>query len=156
MNDGFQSACPPEAATIAGGDRAPGGPPSPEADGSTLPRRRDSRVPARPPMTAEPPLPRWRGERAELPALRSQLARAELTRDVGRERLIAAALARALIKRRAELDIAVRLGRRAVLLGDETLRMDLASWHCHLGQTELAVGKIDVEAALTAVQGVST
>jgi Tfp pilus assembly protein PilF len=146
MNDGFQSAYPPQAATSAGGGRGRSGAPSPEADIETPlltgRGRRDSRVPARPAVGAEPPLPRWRGERAELPALRSQLARAELARDVGRERLIAAALARALIKRRAELDIAVRLGRRAVLLGDETLRMDLASWHCQLGQTELAVGML--------------
>jgi tetratricopeptide (TPR) repeat protein len=77
-----------------------------------------------------------------VPALRAQLRRAELDRDVERERLVAAALARALVKRRSELDIAVRLGRRAVLLGDESLRMDLATWHCQLGQTALAVGML--------------
>jgi cellulose synthase operon protein C len=103
--------------------------------------RRDSRLPRRPP-SLEAPLPRWEDARAELPALRAQLRRAELERDVERERLIAAALARALVKRRAELDIALRLGRRAVLLGDDTLRMELASWHCQLGQTELAVGML--------------
>jgi tetratricopeptide (TPR) repeat protein len=103
--------------------------------------RRDSRLPGRPP-SPEVPLPRWRDARAELPALRAQLRRAELERDVERERLIAAALARALVKRRVELDIALRLGRRAVLLGDDTLRMELAGWHCQLGQTELAVGML--------------
>ncbi|HWO10351.1 MAG TPA: hypothetical protein VNN80_12750, partial [Polyangiaceae bacterium] len=144
MNDGFQSAYPREAATIAGGARASGGLPSPEADvdAAALPRRRDSRAPAPPAFAVEPALPRWRSERAELPALRAQLARAEQTRDVGRERLIAAALARTLVRRSAELDIAVRLGRRAVLLGDETLRIELAGWHAQLGQTELAVGML--------------
>jgi tetratricopeptide (TPR) repeat protein len=89
----------------------------------------------------EPPLRRWQA-RAELPALRAQLRRAERKRDVERERLIAAALARALVKRRCELDIAVRLARRAVLLGDDGLRMELSSWHCQLGQTEMAVGML--------------
>jgi tetratricopeptide (TPR) repeat protein len=89
----------------------------------------------------EPPLRRWQA-RAELPALRAQLRRAERKRDVERERLIAAALARALIKRRCELDIAVRLARRAVLLGDDGLRMELSSWHCQLGQTDMAVGML--------------
>ena len=40
----------------------------------------------------------------------------------------------------SELDLAVRLGRRAVLLGDESLRPELAAWHCQLGQLAAAVG----------------
>ena len=65
MNDGFQSAYPREAATIAGGARASGGLPSPEADvdAAALPRRRDSRAPAPPAFAVEPALPRWRSER---------------------------------------------------------------------------------------------
>ncbi|MEY4549958.1 MAG: hypothetical protein RL685_6153 [Pseudomonadota bacterium] len=93
-------------------------------------------------LNAQPSLPRWRDVRAELPALRAQLRRAERKRDVERERLIAAALARALVRRRSELDIAVRLARRAVLLGEDGLRTDLAAWHCQLGQTELGVGML--------------
>jgi Tfp pilus assembly protein PilF len=148
MNDGFQSAYPPEAATISGGARAARaaghGPASPEAGDPSpeLPRRNSpSRAPPHP-VPVSSPLPRWRDTRAELPALRAQLERAELDRDVERERVIAAALARALVKRRSELDIALRLGRRAVLLGDDSLRIELASWHCQLGQTELAVGML--------------
>lgn len=90
----------------------------------------------------EPALPRWPDARAELPMLRAQLRRAERKRDVERERLIAAALARALVRRRCELDIAVRLARRAVLLGEDALRTELAAWHCQLGQTELGVGML--------------
>src|SRR6185295_14696199 len=90
-------------------------------------------------LSKEPALPRWPDARAELPMLRAQLRRAERKRDVERERLIAAALARALMRRRCELDIAVRLARRAVLLGEDALRTDLAAWHCQLGQTELGV-----------------
>jgi cellulose synthase operon protein C len=156
MSDGFQSAYPPGVATISGGAGGGGettpasGSTSPEAESrpssfpSSFPRRPKpgSMAPGRAPFPHAAPLPRWREARAELPALRAQLRRAELERDVERERLIAAALARALVKRRAELDIALRLGRRAVLLGDETLRVDLATWHCHLGQTELAVGML--------------
>src|SRR5262245_17155094 len=158
MNDGFQSAYPAGVSTMSGGSSPPAGSgslagimASPAADGNALPadaqvaldaaRTRDSRAPGRTPLP-EAPLPRWREARAELPALRAQLSRAELERDVDRERLIAAALARALVKRRAELDIALRLARRAVLLGDDTLRMELAGWHCQLGQTALAVGML--------------
>lgn len=93
-------------------------------------------------LGAAPPLPRWPNARAELPALRAQLRRSERKRDIERERLIAASLARALFKRRSELDIAVRLARRAVLLGDDSLRIELAGWHCQLGQTSLAVGML--------------
>jgi hypothetical protein len=161
MNDGLQSAYPGGIATVSSGAGPAGGSVvgvmggsvdpqvmvSPEAEAEvdgerrTEVARRDSRLPGRPP-SPEVPLPRWNDARAEVPALRAQLRRAELERDVERERLIAAALARALVKRRAELDIALRLGRRAVLLGDDTLRMELASWHCQLGQTELAVGML--------------
>jgi hypothetical protein len=145
MNDGFQSAYPPEGATISSGARdakSVAQEISPGADELPLPRRNSpSRAPSRP-LPEAFPLPRWRDTRAELPALRAQLERAELERDVERERLIAAALARGLVKRRAELDIALRLGRRAVLLGDDSLRIELASWHCQLGQTELAVGML--------------
>src|SRR5690606_33153839 len=148
------------AASVSGGSSpsaSPAGPlvgvlASPEADLDALPpveassplegaRARDSRAPGRAPLP-ESPLPRWGDARAEVPSLRAQLGRAELERDVDRERLIAAALARALVKRRAELDIALRLARRAVLLGDDTLRMELAGWHCQLGQTALAVGML--------------
>lgn len=154
MNDGSQSADPTGGATLPGGSSLPAGPAGalegvssrPEAEANaplvvSTPPRRDSRASGRTPMP-ESPLRRWHDERAELPALRAQLERAELDRDVERERLIAAALARALVKRRAELDIALRLARRAVLLGDDALRMELAGWHCQLGQTELAVGML--------------
>src|SRR5690348_5439683 len=111
MNDGFQSADPHGVATISGASRSgsarPIGVISPEAEAggvSSVPESPrgsgDSRVPGRL-FAADPPLPRWRDARAELPALRAQLVRAEAERDVERERLIAAALARALIKRRA-------------------------------------------------------
>lgn len=91
---------------------------------------------------AAPPLPRWRSGRAELPALRARLKRAEECSDVDGERRAAAALARALVERGSELDIAVRLARRAVLLGDDSLRVELSGWHCQLGQTALAVGML--------------
>ncbi len=116
------------------------------AAGATRPsgvvgRRRPSVLPFGSPMTVEP-LRRFPDREAELPRLRAQLRRAERQRDVERERVVAAALARALIRRRSELDIAVRLARRAVLLGDDGLRIDLATWHCQLGQTALAVGML--------------
>ncbi len=140
MSDGVQSAFPRGIAAVSGGD------PSPEAEepgsgGSGLRRPYSQRPPASR-ARVERPLPRWRDVHAEVPTLRAQLRRAERKRDVERERLIAAALARALVKRRAELDIAVRLARRAVLLGEDALRMELAAWHCQLGQTALAVGML--------------
>ncbi len=140
MTDGFQSVYPPGVATASRGTS------SQEADTESMSAPSESglteqRSLARG-MGSDSPLPRWRDARAELPALRAQLRRAERKRDVERERLVAAALARALIKRRCELDIAVRLARRAVLLGEDTLRMELASWHCQLGQTALAVGML--------------
>ncbi|HTV21300.1 MAG TPA: hypothetical protein VMG12_21585, partial [Polyangiaceae bacterium] len=106
MNDGFQSAYPAGVASISGGVTPGAGPgslggmlASPEADvDAVLPleasrpfdaaRPRDSRAPGRAPQP-ESALPRWRDARAELPALRAQLSRAELERDVDRERLIA-------------------------------------------------------------------
>jgi tetratricopeptide (TPR) repeat protein len=94
------------------------------------------------PLTTAPPLPRWPDASIEIPSLKAQLRRAELARDVEREKLVAASLARSLVKRQRELDVAVRLGRRAVLLGDDSLRAELALWHCQLGQLELAVGML--------------
>ncbi len=139
MSDGFQSVYPPGGLAVSGGAS------SHEADSESQAVPESGSKEARSfgrNIDAEPPLPRWREARAELPALRAQLRRAERKRDVERERLIAAALARALVKRRSELDIAVRLARRAVLLGDDALRTDLAGWHCQLGQTSLAVGML--------------
>ena len=140
MSDGYQSVHPPGAEKAAGGASSP----EAEAESNEVPlasAASEQRSLARG-VGSEAPLRRWPGARAELPALRAQLRRAERKRDVERERLIAAALARALVKRRSELDIAVRLARRAVLLGDDSLRMDLAGWHCQLGQTSLAVGML--------------
>jgi len=141
MTDGFQSVYPSGFATVSN-DAS-----SREADVATSEALHgsgpvDFGVRGLHALDAEPALPRWRETRAELPALRAQLRRAERKRDVERERLIAAALARALVKRRSELDIAVRLARRAVLLGEDALRTDLAAWHCQLGQTELGVGML--------------
>src|SRR5262249_7568067 len=121
MTDGLQSVHP------SGLERASGDASSREADVAT----RDARLrvgPSKPArgspagaavtlgglrgVSQESALPRWPDARAELPALRAQLRRAERKRDVDRERLTAAALARALVRRRCELDIAVRLARR--------------------------------------------
>src|SRR5688572_32033844 len=98
MSDGFQSAYPPGVAIVSGvassqeADVGQAG----ETPESGLAHARTRGI------GPDPPLRRWRDVRAELPALRAQLQRAERKRDVERERLVAAALARALVKRRAE------------------------------------------------------
>ena len=59
------------------------------------------------------------------------------------ERSAAAALARALATRGTELDAATRLGRRALLLGDDpVLREELAGWFVSLGEPALAAATL--------------
>jgi hypothetical protein len=134
MSDGLHSAFPPSLVAPPGVSASPGAEADPAGEGAG---RLTMDV-----VGVASPLPRWPDGRAELPALRAQLRRAERRRDSERERRVAASLSRALVKRRCELDIAVRLARRAVLLGDDSLRMELSSWHCQLGHTALAVGML--------------
>src|SRR5262249_60866547 len=73
-----------------------------------------------------------------------------LAHDAEGERAVAAALARALAARGAELDAATRLARRSLLLGEDTsLREELSSWFAALGEPGLAASTlralVDVE-----------
>jgi hypothetical protein len=88
------------------------------------------------------PIARRNGPRAELASL---AARLETTtgQDGAEERASAAALARALATRGTELDVATRLARRALVLGeDQVLREELASWFVSLGEPALAAATL--------------
>jgi cellulose synthase operon protein C len=81
------------------------------------------------------------GPRAELASL---FARLEASGgDEALERSAATALARSLATRGTELDAATRLGRRALLLGeDPALREELAGWFVSLGEPALAAATL--------------
>ena len=96
------------------------------------------------------PVARRKGSRAELASLRARLKRAAASGDSEGERLAASLLARGLAARGAELDLATKLGRRALMLGeDPALREELASWFAALGEPGLAAATlkplVDVE-----------
>jgi cellulose synthase operon protein C len=81
------------------------------------------------------------GPRAELASLAAKLE--EAAGDEQQERAAVVALARALATRGTELDVATRLGRRALLLGeDPTLREELAAWFVSLGEPALAASTL--------------
>ena len=81
------------------------------------------------------------GPRAELASLAAKLEGAG--GDEQQERAAVVALARALATRGTELDVATRLGRRALLLGeDSTLREELAAWFVSLGEPALAASTL--------------
>ncbi|HEX6766065.1 MAG TPA: hypothetical protein VF103_11320, partial [Polyangiaceae bacterium] len=86
-------------------------------------------------------VPRRSGPRAELASLTAKLDEAQ--GDQEQERTAVVALARALATRGTELDVATRLGRRALLLGeDPTLREELAAWFVSLGEPALAASTL--------------
>jgi tetratricopeptide (TPR) repeat protein len=81
------------------------------------------------------------GPRAELASLSAKLEEAQ--GDDEQERSAVVALARALATRGTELDVATRLGRRALMLGDDpTLREELAVWFVSLGEPALAASTL--------------
>ena len=81
------------------------------------------------------------GPRAEIASLAAKLEGA--AGDEREERAAVVALARALATRGTELDVATRLGRRALLLGeDATLREELATWFVSLGEPALAASTL--------------
>jgi cellulose synthase operon protein C len=83
------------------------------------------------------PVPRRTGPRAELAALRARLSASGSGDEA--ERSAAVALARALATRGTELELATKLSRRALLLGDDpALREELAGWFATLGESALA------------------
>jgi tetratricopeptide (TPR) repeat protein len=87
------------------------------------------------------PVARRSGPRAELASLSAKLEEAH--GDEGQERTAVVALARALATRGTELDVATRLGRRALMLGDDpTLREELAVWFVSLGEPALAASTL--------------
>jgi tetratricopeptide (TPR) repeat protein len=84
---------------------------------------------------------RRNGPRAELTLLFAQLEGAE--GDEAAERSAATALARSLATRGTQLDVATRLARRALLLGDDpVLREELAGWFVTLGEPALAAATL--------------
>ncbi|MBI3202286.1 MAG: hypothetical protein HYZ29_12140 [Myxococcales bacterium] len=92
---------------------------------------------------AEPAVSRRTGPRAELTALAARLAAATASGDTEGERQSATALARALVTRGAELDTAITLARRALLLGyDAELREELAGWFAALGEPAVAAATL--------------
>ncbi|HEX4477008.1 MAG TPA: hypothetical protein VH142_18085 [Polyangiaceae bacterium] len=90
-------------------------------------------------MTRHAPIARRRGTRAEIASLRARLGAATRASDADAERSAATALARALAGRGVELDLATKLARRALMLGDDpSLREELSSWFAALGEPGLA------------------
>jgi hypothetical protein len=87
------------------------------------------------------PVARRSGPRAELTQLFAKLESSE--GDEAAERTAAAALARSLATRGTQLDVATRLARRALLLGDDpVLREELAGWFATLGEPALAAATL--------------
>jgi hypothetical protein len=89
------------------------------------------------------------GPRAELTLLFAKLESSG--GDEAAERSAAAALARSLATRGTQLDVATRLARRALLLGDDpVLREELAGWFVTLGEPALAAATLRPLLAQTA------
>ena len=87
------------------------------------------------------PVERKSGPRAELTILFAKLETSE--GDGVAEREAATALARSLATRGTQLDVATRLARRALLLGDDPmLREELAGWFVTLGEPALAAATL--------------
>jgi hypothetical protein len=87
------------------------------------------------------PVARRGGPRAELTLLFAKVESA--SGDDAAERAAAMALARSLATRGTQLDVATRLARRALLLGeDPVLREELAGWFVTLGEPALAAATL--------------
>lgn len=90
-------------------------------------------------LLEQAPVARKKGPRAAIASLRAKYLSAQRGRDPDAERGYAAALARALSARGMELDVATKLARRALVLGDDNdLREELSSWFSALGEPGLA------------------
>ncbi|MBX3184904.1 MAG: hypothetical protein KF915_19940 [Polyangiaceae bacterium] len=88
-------------------------------------------------------LPRRTGARAEQAWLRGRLVQARASGDWEAERDASVQLARALAARGTELDLATRLARRALVLGeDPQLREELSGWFAGLGEPGLAAATL--------------
>ncbi|MCA9634070.1 MAG: hypothetical protein KC766_40765, partial [Myxococcales bacterium] len=88
-------------------------------------------------------LPRRAGARAEQAWLRGRLQQAQRSKDLELERVASVQLARALAARGSELDMATRLARRALVLGeDPQLREELSGWFAGLGEPALAAATL--------------
>ncbi len=88
-------------------------------------------------------LPRRTGARAEQAWLRGRLVQARASDDWEAERAASVQLARALAARGTELDLAARLARRALVLGeDPQLREELSGWFAGLGEPGLAAATL--------------
>jgi tetratricopeptide (TPR) repeat protein len=146
MNDDLPNEAAPESALAAFGD-APGELnterpphrtlPPPEWLGREGPRSAASLTLER--YELDVPVPHCSGPRAELGSLSARLAAAGRAGDGERERVVAAALSRALAARGTELELATRYARRSLLLGeDPVLREELAGWFASLGEPSLA------------------
>ena len=113
--------------------------PPPEWQGREGPRSAASLVLERLPWGE--PVARRTGPRAELTLLFAKLETSE--GDGAAERTAATALARSLATRGTQLDVATRLARRALLLGeDPQLREELAGWFVTLGEPALAAATL--------------
>lgn len=85
------------------------------------------------------PIGRRHGARADLAYREGRLRAAVERRDLEAERQAASALARALVTRGLELDHALRLARRALVIEeDAALREELAGWFASLGEAAIA------------------
>ncbi|HVU02878.1 MAG TPA: hypothetical protein VHE30_14055 [Polyangiaceae bacterium] len=94
-------------------------------------------------LTRHAPVARRKGSRAELASLRAKIRAAAAAGDVEAERVATAALARGLAARGAELDLATKLARRALMLGeDPSVREELSSWFAALGEPGLAAATL--------------
>lgn len=94
-------------------------------------------------QSADPPVSRRTGPRAELAHLAARARACARAGDTEGERAAATALARALVTRGTDLDSAAKLARRALLLGhDAALREELAAWFGALGEPALAAATL--------------
>lgn len=98
--------------------------------------------------SANEPLPRHEGERAELTQLAARLVDAADAEDAETERALSVELARLYASRGTDLDEAVRLLRRAIALGDDAaLRTELSGWLSGIGEPSLAADEVAEVAA---------
>lgn len=94
-------------------------------------------------LSQSKPVERRRGSKAEMATLRAGLAAARRSGDLDEEARITTELARRLAASGGELDLATKLGRRALMLRDNPrLREELASWFAGLGEPGLAAATL--------------
>ena len=95
-------------------------------------------------LTQDPAVARRTGPRAELAFFRARARAARAQNDAEAERQASAALARALTQRGTDLDEAIKLARRALLLGDDPhLREELSQWLAAVGASALAARTLE-------------